>query len=854
MMIFTRLLRRIEYWLHRRRREAELAEEMAFHQEQLAARPGGDSRFGNATLAREDARGVWIVPWMESVLQDLRIGARMLRRSPTTTAVAIATMALGIGANTALYTLVDASLFRPLQVAAPDRLVFFAEKTKGGLSGQNVTFEEFEYLRDHAQTLAGLAAFDDSRVSATIDGSPEMILGDFVTANYFDLLGVRAERGRLLLARDDAADASPVAILGYGYWQRRFGADPAAVGRTIVLGGLACTIVGVAPPTYHGRSPAGSSADLTLPMSVHSELALSDHTTFELVGRLRDGGAAGAAGAELDGLLQQVRGGRPSRSEDAAAHLSVITGTRGERAGTLGPVDTRQVVTVAGLVGVLLLIVCVNVATLLFARAAARRREIAVRLSIGAGPGRLFRQFLTESVLLAAFGGLASLLIAQWSAALLLHVLPLPHLTVNPATDRHALLFTAALSVFTGLLLGCAPAAASRKLDVSPVLKAGDAGWTQTTGRRLSGKTLVMAQVAISVALLAATGLLLQSLRNLDRVETGLSADRVLEAGLYPVLLRYDRPREVVLYQRLLTALASSPGIESASVSRYWIGHAGVQFVSPRLFATLGLPVLEGRDLSPADITTRARVAVINESARRRLFPDGRAVGREVPASATVGHGTFIVVGVARDIATSRRHPYAEPAIFVPYTLARLDELGQADLLVRARGSADSIAADLRRIVQSIEPNLALLELQPLSTDLDRALDDERTTAALAGVCGVLALALAAVGLYGTLSHAIARRTREIGVRLSLGATRSGVISMVLRESAGVVATGAALGIPLTLIAGRALKALLFGVGSANPLVLSAAIALLFSVAMGAAYLPARRAARIDPLAALRVE
>lgn len=407
--MLMRLFRRIDHWLHRRHREEELAEEMAFHRAELAGRNAAAAGFGNATLAREDARSVWIAPWIESIFQDLRIGVRMLRRSPGTTAVAIATLALGIGANTAVYTLVDAALFRPLQVVAPDRLVFFAENTKDGLSGQSVTFDEFEYLRDHTRTLAGLAAFDDSRVSGTIDGRPEMMLGDFVTANYFDLLGVRPERGRTLVARDDAPGAPPVVVLGYGYWQRRFGGDPAVVGRTIVLGGFPCTIVGVAPPTYHGRHPAGSSADVTLPMSVHAELALSDHITFELVGRLRDAQTARSAGAELDGLLQQVRGGRPLASDDVAAHLSAIGGALGERAGTLGPQDTRQLVTVAGLVAILLLIVCVNV---------------------------------------------ASLLVSQWGAALLGHILPLPDLTINPSTDRHALVFTGGVSVFAGLLLG----------------------------------------------------------------------------------------------------------------------------------------------------------------------------------------------------------------------------------------------------------------------------------------------------------------------------------------------------------------------------------------------------------------
>jgi predicted permease len=546
-------------------------------------------------------------------------------------------------------------------------------------------------------------------------------------------------------------------------------------------------------------------------------------------------------------------GARPPGLDAPPTRLGLTPGARGELAGTLGPLDARQVKLVIGIIGALLLIVCVNVATLLFAGAASRRREIAVRLSIGAGPRRVLRQLLTESVLLAVLGGAASFVVARIAGDVLLHVLPIQSPPVDGGTAARALMFTVGISVLVGLLIGMAPASAARRMDVSPVLKSPVADW-MPGGKRLAGKTLVVAQVALSIGLLTATGLLMRSLDRLYAVDTGIDADHVLSAGVYPVLVRYDHVRELVLYRRLLDALAATPGVETAALSRYAIDRDGVNFVAPRVFATLGRPIVRGRDITDVDVSAGARVAVVNETAVHQFYPGVDPIGRFVPPAASQQLGTLQIVGVAGDITTSYRHPQNRPAVFVPYTLAPPEELGQADIFVRTRESAAPMAQRIRETVRSVDPDLALLNLEPLAREFDRSVDPQRSTAALLGVCGVIGLLLVAIGLYGTLAHAVARRTKELGIRMSLGAARSDILAMVLREAAAIVAAGIGIGLLLALAAARALSALLFGVGVIDPLTLSAVAALMAAVALAAAYAPARRAARVDPLVALRYE
>jgi len=874
--MIQRLLRRLDYLLHRRRYDAELQEEMEFHRAELGRRgsgeagpadgsPGrrqangfspGESQLGNVTLAREDARAVWLAPWIESVWQDVRIGARLLRRSPVVTIVAVATMALGIGANTAVYSLIDGALLRTMPVPEPDRLVFATETTPSGVSTRDFTERTFEQLRDDNRTLSGLAAYDDSRVSATIDGQPEMVRGDFVSAQYFAVIGTSAARGRLLLPSDDQPGAPGVLVLSDEYWRARFGADPAVVGRAMTLGGLPFTVVGVTPPTFHGRYVSGRSTDVTIPLSAHAALALHDHTTLELIGRLRPGVTLEQASADLDGIYRRVLAGDREAFEldEKRGRVGLSRGAHGAVDGALGPKDRRQVVTVVAIVALVLLVACVNVATLLLARGASRRKEIAVRLSIGAGGARLFRQLMTESLLLAALGGAAALLVARSTASILRYALPLPDLTFNPWRDAAVLAFTAGVSIVSGLLFGVAPALASLRVDVNAMLKGGAGQGASRRRTARAGRSLVVAQVALSIALLVSTGLVLRSVGNLRRVDPGVNADHVLETGVYPALLQYDRPHENQLYQTVTQTLEATPGIQSAAIARYALYHAGVNYVSPGLFATLGVPITQGRDLTQVEVAAHAHAAVINEPAVSRWFPGERTVGRLVPRELAGALGPLTIVGVVPAINPSYRRPQAKPTIFVPYTLASNEELGQASLYVRTRGEASASAPAVRSAVHSVESQLALLDLEPLTAELEGSIEPQRATAALLGVCGALALALVALGLYGTMSQAVARRTKELGIRLSLGARPGELLAMVLREASTIAAMGLAAGIPLALASTRGLSHLLFGVGLVDPLTLVAVTALMMLVALGAAYVPARRAAHVDPLIALRQE
>ena len=849
--MLIRLLRRAGYWLRGSRRLAELREEMEFHRAMSGAKA-----FGNATLAREDARAVWIAPWLESVWQDARIGARLLRRSPIATLVAVATMALGIGANTAVYSLIDGAMFRTMPVPDPERLVFCTETRPSGVTPRDFTPRTFEALRDHNRTLDGLAAYDDSRISATIDGQPEMVLGDFVSGGYFQVMRTAAAMGRALLPSDDRPGSPGVLVISHEYWRRRFGSDPAVVGRAIELGGMSFTIVGVTPASFHGRQVSGRSADITVPLSAHASLALHDHTTFELAGRLRRGVTLEQASGDLDAIYRRILASDRDAAEldEKRGRVGLSPGVHGELGGVLGPNDRRQVVTVAAIVALVLVVACVNVATLLLARGAARRKEMAVRVSIGAGGARLVRQLLTESVLLAALGGVAALAVARSTAGVLRHALPLPDLTFDPWRDAGTLAFTSGVSVLSGMLFGIAPALAARRIDVSAMLKGAEPHRAAKGRRHPAGTSLLVAQVALSIALLVSTGLLVRSLGNLRRVDPGVDADHVLQAGVYPALLRYDRPHENELYRTLIRALEATPGIESAALARYALFHAGMNFVSPNLFGTLGVRVTQGRDLTEIEVVSRAHVAIINEIAATRWYPGERAVGRDVPHEFTDGLGPLTVIGVVPAINPSYRQRQPMPSLFVPYTLARDENLGQADLFVRARNDASASARAVRLAVGRVEPQLALLDLEPLTAELDDSIAPQRSTAALLGTCGALALALVALGLYGTMTQAVARRTRELGIRLSLGAQPAAMLALVLREAAAIAGLGLAAGIPLAVASTRGLSHLLFGVGSGDPLTLAAVALLTLAVALAAGYLPARRAARVDPLAALRHE
>ncbi len=585
---------------------------------------------------------------MSVLLQDIKYGLRMLMKDPGFTAVAVITLALGIGANTAIFSLVDAFLLRRLPVKSPEQLVFVNRVSPKGRASADFPYPTFEQFRDHNQSFSGLFAWDDSNVAVSVDGQTAMVPGDFVSGTYFDVLGVGAMLGRTFTSEDDQPGRKPVAVISYSYWQRQFAGNPAAIGKTIYLAGIPFTVIGVTPRRFFGRNVAGRSADVVLPMFVHPQLALKDHDTFEIMGRLRPGVTPQQARADLDVIYRRVltepAGSRLTPQVGQEIHAQRIELKPGLR-GTSGLSEEfgTELNILMAVVGIALLIASVNIANLLLSRAASRQKEIAVRLAIGASRGRLVRQLLTESVLLSVLGGALGLLFAQWGVGFLLTVLSYGRTAVSfeLEPDVRTLGFTFGVSLLTGILCGLAPALRATRVDLNPVLKGTGSKESRPLPHGLA-KSLVVSQVALSLILLIAAGLLIRSLGQLYQVDTGFNRDKVLVGWVIPVLAGYDHSKEMRLYEELMEKLNAIPGVRSASLSRYrllfarpdrnlWVqGSAPVVDaerevycypVGPRFFETQGIGLLLGRGFSSADAETAPKVAVISESVARQFFP-----------------------------------------------------------------------------------------------------------------------------------------------------------------------------------------------------------------------------------------
>jgi predicted permease len=862
----VRFLRRVRHWASRSRLDADLAREIDTHRamtrerfERLgydadAAISASARALGNTTLSREDARGVWFAPWLESIAQDLRIAARSLIKRPGVTCIAVLTMALGIGANTAVFSLLDASLFKALPVPHPEQLAFLSQVDSTG-EQLDFSYPEFQQLRNASHTVSGMAAFDGSRFSATVDGRPALIHGDFVSGNYFDLLGVHAAAGRTFTAADDQPGLAPVAVISTTYWTGAFGRDPHVIGRVITLGGMPFTVVGVTPPEFRGNDVTGTGPDIVIPMAFHGQLALRDHVSFGILARLKPSVSLVQATEELGLLhrhfLSDSSGAAlsPAAARDLASRRLVMRAGLHGANGQLGPDDARQTLIVIGIVALVLLIACVNVASLLVARAADRQKEFAVRLSIGASRGRMIRQLLTESTLLAAIGGAVGLLCAEWGAHLLGSMLPLGALTFHPVTSPECLALTAALALGTGLAFGLIPAVSGTRVDLSPVLRGSDMGGSARAPRQRLARMLVIAQIGLSMTLLIGAGLLVRSLQNLRRTEPGFAANQVLAIYVYPVLLGYDHDRELNLYRDMLARLSTIPGVSSTSLVRYWIG-SGENIVAPGYFSTMGIGFERGRDFSATtDQASAPKVAILSDAAARLQFGTDDPVGRILTSG---DHAGAQVIGVVRNIKHSAWQEAGDPTVYTPYAQAPPGELGQIQFLVRTSGDPLALARAVRAAVTSIEPSLPILSLQTEAEALGQSMGDEKSVATLLSGFGVLALVLAAIGLYGTMSHAVMRRTREFGIRMSLGADATGVLRLVLRETAGLVALGLVAGVPMALAGTRLIASLLFHVAPTDAVAIGGVMVLMATVAVCAGAIPAYRAARVDPMIALR--
>lgn len=846
-----------------------------------------------------------MIQWWATFWQDLRFALRMLARNRALTATVVLSLALGIGANTAVFSLIDAVMLRALRVEAPERLVilsypssqslpgvhsfsaWFACPDKAGLKLRcSLSYPTFEQVRDHNQVFSGVFGIAGlGRVSVDADGVIGQAQAEPVSADFFTTLGVRPELGRTFLREDDTPSAPPVAVISYGFWQRRFGGSPAVVRTFVAINEAPFTIIGVAAPGFTGIQP-GFPRDLWVPLTkMRAVGSFIDPAAYQqrgrvwvtIVGRLKEGISEEQARAELDVLFQQSLPEAKSAQDNAPpVRLELASAAKG--LASVRQQFSEPLLILMAVAGFVLLIACANVATLLLARSSARRSEIAVRLALGAGRWRLARQLLTESVTLALVGGAMGLLVAHWLSRVLLRMASERRpLILDVQLDPRVLAFTAAATLLTGVLFGLAPALLGSRLDLTNALKAGAGTAATGRGHRLGlGRILVVSQVAMSLLLLVVAGLFLQTLHNLRSVELGFNPQQILLFGLQRPARPSERAESANFFQEVLRRVETLPGVQSVSLSQMalvsggWMSQdfsiegyvppsrkrpeAHVLRVGPRFFATMRIPLLHGRDIKERDTqAAEPAVAVVNLAFVKQYLAGQDPLGKRLYWGTEKEGAGMEVVSLAADAKYNSLREAAPPTIYVPYSL-KGRSLGDVQFEVRAVGNPKNLIPAIQRAALEVDRSLLLLDVKTQTEQIDEALSQERMFAKLTGGFSLLALLLACIGLYGILSYAVTRRTTEFGIRMALGARPGDVLRGVLRETLWLVGAGAVLGLVAAVAATRVIAAGLFGVTPTEPATLLGATVVLAVVAVLAGYLPARRAARVDPMVALRYE
>jgi predicted permease len=846
----------------------------------------------------------------------------MFWKNPGFTAIALLTLALGIGANTALFSVVDTVLLKKLPVKDPDRLVLFnsistRQFTPGSHNGTNRTdpstnlttrssfpYQTFVRMREQRGACEDVAAFGAIALNVNADGLVDVANAQAVTGNYYDVMGVPAYRGRMITYSDDNSAASPVAVISYRYWQKRFGGSADIIGKQINLNNVAFTVAGVAPPGFEGAMDLGTSMDVAIPMGwetqvdgEHSEFMGAGDWWLRIMGRLKPGATIEQARASLDLAFQQsalehrearqaqrrARGLQPINQLEPKdyPHLGAMSGSRGEMNGRqFFNKPLRLLLTVVGLV---LLIACANVANLLLVRASARQKEIAVRLAMGASRWRLIRQLLTESVLLATLGGAAGVLIALWLKDSLLSVGEWAgrENSLNPRLDLRVLAFTFGLSLLTGIVFGIVPALRATRVDLTPTLKDTGRGSSATT-RSLLSRSLVVAQVSLSLLLLIGAGLLVRTLINLQRVETGFNEQNLLLFYADPSLLGYKDDRLKDLYQRLFTRLEAVPGVRAVTFSRVPLlsrsssngtfdlpnakpgpdgrvpQTAEVFFhnVRENFFEAMGIALVMGRTFTAHDDLKAPKVAIVNQTFARKYLTTGNPIGQTF--SMDIARPDPIeIIGVVKDAKYTSQRDEVPATMYRSWLHTPGATGGQMSFEVRTTGDPKAYVGAIRQAVREVEPNLPLSNIKTQIEQADETLSMERLFAKLMSLFGVLAQQLASIGLYGVLAYSVSRRTHEIGIRMALGANRRKMLTMILRQGMTLTLIGVALGLAGAYVLTRYLESLnsmLFGVQPRDPLTFIVTAALLIIVALVACFIPARRATKIDPMVALRYE
>ena len=950
----------MKFWGNWGKRDKELDKEIQHHLRMATdervergasmrdAQAAARREFGNVGLAKETARDVWGWRWLENFLEDLHYGMRTLSKQPGFTTIIVLTLALGIGANTAIFSFVDTALLKALPVRDSDQLVALqwkahkqphhlsitdygdCETNNGKVNASGCSFSEpfFRQVATRDNIFSSVAGFGGAnQLTLSGTGGASMVdRAEYVTGTYFETLRIKPAIGRLLAPEDDTPSAPLVAVLSYRFWRSRFGGSKEILGKTILLNRVPFAVVGVAEEAFDSLSP-GNILDMWLPLASASRLDTPwdnrdvDEANWRLVivGRLKPEKTVGTATAEINTLFQNEvtrlvgRGGLPMLKPEDGATVELRPlekGLTGARLDAAAPLYLMMLV-----VGIVLLIACANVAGLMLARASSRQREMAVRFAIGASKGRILRQLLTESLLLSSAGGAVGILFATWCLAAILGFLQSNHdgpLPFTPTMNTRVLVYTAIISVLTGVLFGLAPALRGLSVDLTPALKEGVGGGSRLSkakrGWFTAGNSLVVAQVALSIVVLAGAGLLVRTLQNLKNVNPGFDTQNVLTFTVDPTLIGYKIPDADHFYEQLKDRVSQWPGVTSVSyswrpllggglwtnsfhlegTSKDQLSDADVLPVGPNFFRTMRIPLLDGHEFGPADFA-RAQMlatarekreaeravkmrsdaaaarqiasedllptpAIVNQAFVRKYMtnvnPVGRVFGVEPadPAKGQDRSAGWEIAGIVANARYNKLRRAVQPTIYIP------SSGGQVSFAIRTAADPSRFVPQIRALVSQLDSNLPVFEIRSETEQIERQIFLERLVARLSGFFGGLALTLACIGLYGLISYEVAQRTREIGIRSALGAARPDVLRLVLKQGMRLAMMGALAGLVLALALTRYAKEMLFEVKATDPVTFLWVLLLLFSVTSLACFVPARRATKVDPVVALRYE
>src|SRR5580698_1483822 len=902
----SELGRRLMMLIRGQQFDADLEEEMRLHlelrqQDQIAAglspkeaHQAASRRFGNAMLLKEKSDMIWGWEWLESLMQDAAYGSRAMLRSPVLTIVALLSLALGIGANTAIFSLLDAVMLRSLPVRDPTQLVLLGKGNASGITDDFARTQLYSYpfyrrLRSENQVFSDTAAIFSmtNGVHGYLEGRSESepMNVQLVSGTYFDTLGVKALTGRTLNDADDNSEGDhPVAVISYAWWKRSLARDANVLSRTLKLGETTFNIVGVAPPEFFGTK-VGEAPDMWVPLSMVK--AVPPHfggykedfsESLLIMGRLKAGTSIAEATSNVNLLFRQILLGFPDAklSQENLQKLDrtkisltpMATGLSSLRRQFSEPLQILMAV-----VALVLLIACANIANLLLARSTARARELAVRQALGARRTRVIRQLLTESLVLAVAGGAVGVALAAIANRLLLRMVSdgLDPIPLDVSIDTRLLLFTIAVTIVTASIFGTVPAFRATRPQLTDALKAGRGPLGASTKNPLA-KALVVSQVALSLVLMVGAGLFLRTLVNLNQVDTGFNKENVLRLDIDSSSAGYkaEEPRAADLYHQIEDRVGALPNVKAASFSAFtfhegsWNSNVALpgknsndnininhNVVGVGYLDTMQIPLLAGRNFSPADTKTSQPVAIISEHTARALFPLGNALGNHYSLGGDKAEDNLTVIGVVKDVKFESLTEESVNIDYLPYTQR---EWGFGHFEVRYTGDFAAIAAAVQQTIHSIDHNLPITDVTTLDEQVGRSITNQRLVAQLSAFFGLLAVFLSCIGIYGVMSYVVTRRTNEIGIRMALGAGRSNMLWLVVREILTLISIGIFIGVPVTLAGNRLVSNMLFGLSPTDPLTLVGATVLLLIVAAIAGYLPARKASRVDPMVALRYE